>query len=164
MASIIIVWDKRAAIPGGPSSKPGESNVLRVTCDGTTSLSALVTKILNAAGKDKIEVLRIFAHGGSSQGGEVALTKDRLNKNNLAAFATPLAGHFTEEGRIEIHSCLVGKNGTTVSSDSWIFLSYLAIAAKAFVYAAEEIQMVWTAEPWDPHWEGNVLIFPPTGA
>ncbi len=164
MASIIIVWDKRVALPGGPSSKPGETNVLRVTCDGETLLKDLVTKILNAAGKDKIEVLRIFAHGGSSQGGEVALTKERLNKNNLAAFATPLAGHFAEEGRLELRSCLVGKNGTTVSSESWIFLSYLAIASQSYVYAAEELQMVSTAEPWDANWEGNVLIFPPTGA
>lgn len=164
MASIIILWDKRAAIPGGPSSKPGESNVLRVSCDGNTSMKAVVSKVLSATHGDEIEILRIFAHGGSRSGGAVGLGAEGLNTNNVLQFALPLSGKFAEEGRIELHSCLVGKNGTNIGSDSWMFLAGLAINSGAYVYAAEEIQSVWSDKPWDPDWEGNVLIFPPTGA
>ena len=72
-ASTIIVWDKRVQLAGGPTSGPGVTNVLRVSCDGSTPLKTLAAKIVAAAGDDKIDNLRIFAQGGSVSGGVVAL-------------------------------------------------------------------------------------------
>lgn len=163
MASTIIVWDKRVGLAGGPTSGPGVSNVLRVTCDGSTPMSTLVNKIIAAAGPDKIEALKIFAHGGSGSGGQVALCKERLSGATVAQFAAPLLGKFSEEGRIELHSCLVARNAGVVGSAAWMLLSCLAIRSSSYVYAAEELQLIWGGKAWDPDWEGNVWIFPPTG-
>ena len=163
MANIVIVWDKRVEMSGGPTSAPNESNVNRVTCDATTPMATLVQKIRNAAAGDQVSVLRIFAHGGSSRGGKVALAKEGLNKDNVFQFGNGIRGIFADEGRIELHSCLVAKDAGTVASDSWIMLSSLAIVSGAYVYAGEEVQVIAGGKNWDPDWEGTVWIFPPSG-
>jgi hypothetical protein len=162
VASIIIVWDTRVNLPGpGAMSGPGENNVARIKVDGTTPMDTIVAKILSSAHDDKIKVLKIFAHGGSWSGGAVALGKDRLTISTVYRFRA-LAGRFEEEeGRIELHSCLVAKNAGDYTSDSWTFLQALAAVSDAYVYAGEELQMVSSDKLWDPDWEGAVWIFAP---
>ena len=93
--------------------------------------------------------------------GRVGLGEDRLTITSIYRFRA-LAGRFEEEeGRIELHSCLVAKNAGDNSSNSWAFLQALASISDAYVYAGEELQAIWLDKPWDPDWEGAVWIFAP---
>lgn len=78
----------------------------------------MVTKVLQIARPNSIEVLRIYSHGNEGvinvSGGKVDGTGDWAgidlsNVDNVAPVLARLTSYFARQARVEVHGCLVAK-------------------------------------------------------
>jgi hypothetical protein len=143
-----------------PSFQKQDTNGVRVVFGSGETLDAILTKVITAAGSDKVRMLRIFAHGSEGLL-QIGLGPDFVTSKNAIKFKT-LRAVLDDPSTIEIHGCEVAHNGGKSGSAGYTFMKALADATKASVTAADSAQLLTSADPADYLMEGTVYTFLPT--